>query len=230
MAARAVVGTVVAVVVVGAGLVVADVVSRAVAEQDAERAVMRELDVDGTPDVRIEGFPFLTQLASRTLDDVTATASGVTLDGVRLTDVTATGRDVSLEAPNVVAEVRIEATVPVETVSRLVADRTGLTVDLTVDGGSLRASGDLLGAELSAGLVPRVEGGRLLVEVEDLVLGTRELRVEDLPEGIGARLAQIEVPVEGLPEGTTLEAARVVPDGVRVTATGTDVALRQARQ
>lgn len=229
MAARAVVGTVVAAVVVGGGLVVADVLARSVAEQDAERAVMRELEVDGTPDVRIEGFPFLTQLLARTLDDVTVTAAAVTVDGFRLTDVDASGQDVSLEAPHVAGDVRIEATVPVETVSRLVAERTGLTVDVTVDGGALRASGDLLGAQLSAGLVPRVEDGRLLVEVQDLALGARELRVEDLPGGLGERLGAVEIPVEGLPEGTALEAAQVVPDGVRVTATGADVALQEVR-
>lgn len=228
MTAKAVVATIVAIGVVGAGLVVADVAARAVAEQDAERAVMRDLDVEGTPEVRIEGFPFLTQLAARSLDDVRVTASGVTLDGLDLTDVVATGREVALEAPYRAGEVRIEATVPVATVSRLVAERTGLAVDLAVDGRALRASGDLLGAELSAGLVPRVEDGRLLVEVEDLSLGTRELRVEDLPEGIGARLASIEVPVEGLPEGVVLEGAHVVPDGVRVTAVGSHVPLEQA--
>ena len=226
MGAKGLVGGVVALVVLGAGAYVVDGYARARAEDEAVSVVTRELDVEGTPDVRIEGFPFLTQLLARSLDDVSATAAGVTLDGLPVTDVAVDARDVSLEAPHRVGSVRLEGTVPTSSVEQAVAERASL--DVTVDGDVLRAAGELFGMELTAGLVPRVADGRLLVDVQDVTLGAATLQVDELPGRIGEQLVGVEVPLEGLPPGIVLEQAVVVPDGVRFTASGADVVLERA--
>ncbi len=226
-ARRAVVGTVVTLVVVGAGAVVADRVALGVAEDRAREVVTEQLAVTGEPDVAIHGFPFLTQLLARELDDVDAAADGLTLEGVDATDVRVTARGVGLTAPHTVRSATLAATLPPESLERVLADR-GLAVDLTVDAGVLRAGGDVLGLALSAGLVPRVEDGVLLVDLTDVALGERTLDLDDLPGGLGDRLTGLEVPVEGLPEGIVLTGATVVPGGVRVTAEGADVVLPEA--
>lgn len=225
MRARSVVAGVVALGLLAAGALVVDGWARGEAEDRVAAAVTQELQVQGTPDVRIEGFPFLTQLLGGSLRDVDLTAPGVTLEGVELTDVQVRAVDVTLDEPHRAADVRAEATVPTASVQRLVQERVAL--DVTVDGDVLRASGDLLGIPLTAGLVPRVEDGRLLVDVQDVELGAATLRLDELPGGFAEELTGLEVPLDGLPPGIVLAEARVVPDGVQVVATGTDVVLRE---
>lgn len=217
---------VVALGLVGVGAYVADGFARGSAEERAAVVMAQQLQVDGTVDVRIGGFPFLTQLFARSLDDVRATAAGVTLDGVDATDVVVDARDVSLTAPYRAGSARVEATVPVSSVEQVVAERVQL--DLVVDGDVLRASGELFGVPLTAGLVPHVEDGRLLVDVQDVTLGAGSLQLDQLPGGLAERLVGIEVPLDGLPAGVVLEQAVVVPDGIRFSAAGTDVVLEQA--
>ena len=73
--------------------------------------------------------------------------------------------------------------------------------------------------------MPRVEDGTLLVSVDNVQIAGLTVSVDDLPNAIGNRLTDIEIPVEGLPEGLVLSDATVVADGVRITADGTDVVL-----
>ena len=73
--------------------------------------------------------------------------------------------------------------------------------------------------------VPRVEDGKLLVNVENVQIAGLTVSVDDLPNAIGKRLTDVEIPVSGLPEGVALSKAAVVSTGVRITATGTDVVL-----
>lgn len=227
-ARRAVVGTVVTLVVVAAGVVVADRVALGVAEDRAREVVTEQLAVTGEPDVTIHGFPFLTQLLAQELDDVDAAADGLTLEGIDATDVRVTAQGVGLAAPHTVQAATLAATLPPASLERVVAERLDLEVDLTVDGDVLRVSGEVLGLTLSAGLAPRVEDGTLLVDLVDVALGERTLDVDDLPGGLGGQVTGIEVPVEGLPEGVVLTSASVVPEGVRITAEGTDVVLPAA--
>ena len=227
MGARAAVAGFVAIGLVVGGAYLADGLARDEAEGQVADVITRELQVEGTPEVRIGGFPFLTQLLAGSLDDVTAAAGAVTLDGLRVTDVTVDAADVSLAAPYRVGDLRIDATVPTASIEQVVRDTADL--DVTVGGGALRASGEVLGLTLTAGLVPRVEDGRLLVDVQDVTLGAGTLRLDQLPGNLAERLVGIEVPLDGLPPGIVLQDAQVVPDGVRVTATGVDVVLEEAR-
>jgi len=225
MGARAVVGGVVVLGVLAVGAVVADGVARGQAEDQAATIIQQQLGLAAPPDVEIAGFPFLPQLMARSLDDVRATAPDVTFDGVQATDVAVTATGVGLDAPYPAGTVRLEATVPTASVQQVVGERTQM--DVTVDGGMLRATGTMLGMELTAGLTPRVQDGRLLVDVQDVTVGPATLKLEQLPGDVAERLVGIEVPLEGLPQGVQLQDAVVVPDGVRFTAGGTDLQLEQ---
>ncbi|MBO9553631.1 DUF2993 domain-containing protein [Cellulomonas sp.] len=215
----------VVVVVLGAGVVVADRVAAAEAENRAVEAIEQNLDVQGTPEVSIGGFPFLTQLLRGSLRDVTGTVDGMTLDGIEATDVEVDAQDVSTTEPYTVGTGSIAATLPTASIQKIVADRSELDVQVAVDGDALTASGQVLGLTLSATLTPRVEDGKLLVDVGNLQLAGLTITVDDLPASVRGRLTDLEVPVSGLPDGLVLSSATVVPEGVRITATGTDVTV-----
>ncbi len=223
---RGVVVGVVAVVVLVGGVFVADRVTEATAEQRVADAIEQNLDgVVGTPTIEIGGFPFLTQLLSGSLNDVSGQVDGVTLEGIKATDVTVEAQDVSTSEPYTLGTATIEATLPTASIEQIVKDKSQLDVTVAVDGTSLKASGKVLGLTLAANLVPRVEDGKLLVNVEDVQIAGLTVSVDDLPNAIGKRLTDVEIPVSGLPEGLELSGATVVGTGVRITATGTDVVL-----
>jgi hypothetical protein len=226
---RAVAVTVSVVLVLGAGVVVADRVAASMAERRAVEAVQENLDVTGTPSLSIEGFPFLTQVLAGSLDEVSGSVDGVTLDGgITATDVTFDAQGVQTSEPYTVSTGTVSATLPTATLEQVVAEQTDLDVDVSVEGERLVASGAVLGVDLSAALTPRVEDGRLLVDVGQMSLGGLTITVDDLPDRIASRLTDLEVPVSGLPEGLTLTSVAVVPDGARITATGQDVTLAVA--
>ncbi|WP_456845452.1 LmeA family phospholipid-binding protein [Cellulomonas sp. P5_C6] len=226
MSGRGVVVGVVAVVVLVGGVFVADRVTEATAEQRVADAIEQNLDgVVGTPTIEIGGFPFLTQLLSGSLNDVSGQVDGVTLEGIKATDVTVEAQDVSTSEPYTLGTATIEATLPTASIEQIVKDKSQLDVTVAVDGTSLKASGKVLGLTLAANLVPRVEDGKLLVNVEDVQIAGLTVSVDDLPNAIGKRLTDVEIPVSGLPEGLELSGATVVGTGVRITATGTDVVL-----
>ncbi|GEK22968.1 hypothetical protein CXY01_34880 [Cellulomonas xylanilytica] len=219
-----VVGVVTVVVLVG-GAFVADRVAESTAEQRVVTAIQENLDVVGTPTVELGGFPFLNQLLAGSIDDVTGQMDGVTLEGIDATDVTLDATDVSTSEPYTVGTATVAATLPTASIEQIVADRSDLEIAVAVDGGALTASGEVLGLRLAANLVPRVEEGTLLVSVDNVQIAGLTVSVDDLPNAIGDRLTDIEIPVEGLPEGMVLSDATVVADGVRITADGTDVVL-----
>jgi hypothetical protein len=220
-----VVGGIVTVVVLAAGALVADRVTHATVERRVAEAIEQNLDVVGTPTVDIGGFPFLTQLLAGSVDEVTGAVDGVTLEGIDATDVTIEAQDVTTSEPYTLGSATIAATLPTASIEQIVADRSGLDIAVAVDGDALTASGTVLGLDLAANLVPRVEDGRLLVSVANVQIAGLTMSVDDLPRAVGNRLTDIEIPVRGLPEGLVLTAATVVPDGVRTTADGTDVVL-----
>lgn len=226
MSARGVVAFVSTVVVLGAGVVVADRVAAATAERRAVTAVQQNLDVTGTPTVTIEGFPFLTQVLAGSLDHVSGSVDGVTLEGgLTATNVTFEAYGVTTAQPSTVTSGTVEGTLPTASVEQVVAEQTDLDVTLATQADAMVATGSVLGVELSVALTPRVEEGRLLVDVGTVSLGGLTISVDDLPDRVGGSLQGLEIPVEGLPEGMTLDAVSVQPEGVRITATGKDVVL-----
>lgn len=219
------------IVVVVGGLYIGDRYAESRAEEYAVGVVSDSIAVSQPPIVDIKGFPFLTQLASGTLDEVTATVPGATLEGIPVTDVTldATGVNVRPSAGQhaSAAYATIAATIPTASLENVVKDRSGLTVQLAVEGTTVKASGTVLGLPLVLTLVPRVDNGRLLVDAQGLTLGGREITTQSLPSALRGRVSGIEVPVQGLPAGLALTRADVVPTGLRITADGSNVAVPQ---
>ena len=218
------------VVAVG-GLYIGDRYAESRAEEYAVGVVSDSIVVTQPPVVDIKGFPFLTQLASGTLDEVTATVPGATLEGIPVTDVSldATGvnvRPLAGQHPSA-AHATLAATIPTASLEKVVKDKTGLTVQLAIEGSTVKASGTVLGLPLVLTLVPRVDNGKLIVDAQGLTLGGREITPQSLPSSLRGRISGIEVPVQGLPAGLSLSRADVVPTGLRITTDGANVAVPQ---
>ncbi len=64
------------VVILGGLFVAADRVAVNIAEDKAADKIRGSQGLDRTPEVSITGFPFLTQVANRSLDEVDATIDG----------------------------------------------------------------------------------------------------------------------------------------------------------
>lgn len=213
---------------VAGGLWVVDEFARGNAEDLAADAVTLHVDAtDGPFGVEIRGFPFLTQYLRGSFDDVRGTATSITHEGVTVTDVTAELADVTTREPYTVGDMRVEATVPIDTLRQIAEPRTRM--EIAVDGDVLRASGEVGGFPVSAALLPRAEGGTLVIDLQEVQLGPATIALDQLPPDVVEGLSGIEVPIEGLPDGVVLADARVVPQGVRFTATGTDVVLEDLR-
>jgi hypothetical protein len=181
--------------------------------------------VTGQPAVHIAGFPFLTQLASGSLDDVTVDLDSASLSGVDLQDVDLRAQGVTTSQPYRADHAEVHGSLSTAALEALVAERTDADVDLAVDAGRLTATLRVLRTDVTAELVPAAAGDAIAVDVVRVTLGGAVLDVEDLPGAVATRLRDLSVPVEGLPEGLALTDVAVQGDGLRLTATGNDVVL-----
>ncbi len=206
-------------------VVIVDRVAAAAAERLVATRMEQSLDVTGAPQVDIHGFPFLTQALDGSLGEVTARADSLTLDGTPLSDVDVTARGVSTRTPYAVEHAVVTGTLGSATLEHLVAERTGIEMRLAPEGDQLIAMGSALGLPWSAHLSPRAEDGEIRVDVTGVELGGVEIAAASLPGGLGDMLSDLAIPIDGLPEGVTVAEVTVVHDGVRVTATGTDVLI-----
>ncbi|MFE6893364.1 DUF2993 domain-containing protein [Streptomyces sp. NPDC057694] len=88
---------VVAVLVLTAFLALADRWAVLYAEHRAAQQLKKELKLTAAPEVEIEGFPFLTQLADRRVHELKVTVPDVAADRITLAKVQATAQNVRIE-------------------------------------------------------------------------------------------------------------------------------------
>ena len=130
-AAKALGGLVVLGVVVAGGLYVGDRYAESRAEEYAVGVVSQSIPTTEPPVVDIKGFPFLTQLMGGTLDEVSATAAGATLEGIPVTDVAVDATQVNVRPPAGLVLSRADV---VPTGLRITADGTNVVVPQTTTG------------------------------------------------------------------------------------------------
>ena len=221
----ALVVTGVVVLLLAAGLVVADQALRITAEERIAGPVRNALGADEGARVEISQHrPFLLQLAGGRLDEVTVTADRVTLDQGDATNVRMDATGVTIRAPYTAADVTVIGTVPPSTVQARIAEK-GLDVGVAVAGDQLRASGSVLSVPWGVMLTPRADEGRLTVDVASADIGGVPVGADALPASVRQALTGLDVPVSGLPAGLAITGAQVVGGGVEVTLTGQDVVL-----
>jgi hypothetical protein len=219
-------------------LVVADRVGAAVAERVLADELQRSGGFTSRPDVEVRGVPFLTQVLSGRYDRIDVVARDVDAGEVAGTPVVVSRLSTTLRGARVPLEDALSGTVASVPVDRVdarallpfsVLQRSTEVGDLTVapEGERLRLRGsvEVLGQELTASALSRltVEDGAVVVTAESVDVGNDF--VDDL---VGRALEDrfdVRVPLTGLPYGLEVDTVAVQPDGLAVTARGTDTVV-----
>ncbi|WP_393081276.1 DUF2993 domain-containing protein [Streptomyces sp. LN704] len=236
-------------VILGGLFVIADRVAVGFAENKAADRIRSSEGLAGTPDVSIEGFPFLTQVAAGELDDVKigikdyeASAEGAKgaaggtiridtlnaeMHGVRFNGdySSATANSASGSATVSYAELLKAAKAqPTEVAPAVTAQVIGLS-----DGGNGKIKVEITATVLGKKL-PRpvsvlssatVVGGNTVKVHAD---GLPKLGV-DLVEGRIRTVTDFEQKIDGLPGGIKLDRIEAAANGVDISVKGSDVKL-----
>ncbi len=233
------------VVILGGLFVLADRLAVGFAEDEAAGKLQANENLSATPDVSIKGFPFLTQVASGTLDDVevgikdyeaSAGAEGRT---IRIDDLTANMKGVEFSG---------------DYSSATAATATG-TASVTY--AELLKAAKSEPTQVAPGVTANVIGlsdggnGKIKVAVEATVLGNKlpnpvyvlssvtaegdtvKVNADNLPKFAGADVAEsrtraitdFEQKIDGLPGGIELDQVRAAKNGVEITVKGSNVRL-----
>lgn len=240
---------VITVVILGGIFVAVDRLALHYAEGKVADRIQSSEDLERKPDVSIKGFPFLTQVAGKSLGEVdvglaslTATASG---HPVRVTGVEATLKDVRIDssfssatAGTAIGSAHISyaalgpavphgVTVGYAGAQRAARGQIKLTVNVSdllqaehIDMPPVVA-GLLKGRTVTVyGTVTMANGDTLKLDVEQLP----ELPVPGLDDQIKGRLDQ-GLTMEGMPSTVRLDKVTAQKDGLEFSGMGTDVAL-----
>lgn len=234
---------IVAVVVLAGLFVAADRVAVVYAQNKAAQRIQSSQGLTSRPTVSIKGFPFLTQVIDRKLDEVTITATNVetapgtttTGDGrLRLARLTADLHGVALQG-HFTGFVADTAT---GTALVSYADlSSGAPKGVTVSYGGKNSAGKGQVKVTGSITVPVFGPIRRSVTSEVDVSGgdTVSLHANSIPEvsaipGLDHLIrSKIDFSrrLSGLPTSITLDSVRATPDGVEISLTGRHVSLTQ---
>jgi DUF2993 family protein len=208
--------------VVLALLVAADRVAAAAAERTIATRTERYGFI-GKPAVRVEGFPFLTQLRAGRLDRVDisggrlrlglATAGGA----VTAENVSAVAAGITLgQRGDVISRLTGSGLIPFAAVDRLAQAAR-------IPGARVSAAGPhLLRVQASFGFITAAGTASVAVSGPS-TLRVRLVSAPGVPSFLIDRIRAFTIQLPALPLGVALRSVRVVPVGVVITVTGHDV-------
>src|SRR5690349_21672695 len=204
-------------------LVGGDFAAKAYAENQMASQVQSSLALSGKPNVTIQGFPFLTQVASRTFNTVDVNASNETAGPggqLQIASLTATLHGMHIHGTN-------SATVDQFTASALVtftalAHAGGIPQGITLapaGPNQLKAAVDILGFSTDAtAKVTQVGSNKINVKITDF---------NGVPADVLGSLTNFTFSIPKLPAGVKIQSISVTQQGLRVTATGQTTTLSQ---
>lgn len=212
-------GAVVVAVLVGGAAVADGVVRERTEERIADELRAGIAGLGSTPDVTIDGFPFLTQVLAGSMDSVVVTAPSATFEGLRMDDVDVRLSDVSTGVPTTAGVAEMTADVSLASIQ----DVLDVPVDLTIENRAFLVTASLFGVPLTVTLTALPAGRAIEVAPQTVSLGGLTISADDLPAGLTDQIDDISIPVEQLPQGMELTSLVVGTDGVTLEAWGTDV-------
>ncbi|GHI06702.1 hypothetical protein AQI88_30405 [Streptomyces cellostaticus] len=233
------------VVILGGLFVIADRVAVHFAESEAADKLKATENLASTPDVNIKGFPFLTQVAGGSLDDVEVgikdyqAATGTAGQTIRVDDLKADMKGVDFSG---------------DYSSATAATATG-TATIAYD--ELLKTAKAEPTQVAPGITAQVVGlsdggnGKIKVAVDATVLGTKlpnpvyvlstvtvennrvKVHADSLPALGGAAVAENRIrqitdfqqAVDRLPGGIKLDKVQAAENGVEISVKGSDVKL-----
>ncbi|MCX4545491.1 DUF2993 domain-containing protein [Streptomyces sp. NBC_01565] len=200
-----------------------DTVAAALAEGDlADRVVRRQSALVESPDVSIEGLPFLLHAARGTFPEVDVRAKAATEEGLPVT-ASVDLRNVSKAKGNYrAATARADFSVPLDAL----AAKRGPDVRLSESGGRLEISRAVLGLPLVVTTEVRLSGDTVTLEPTAATIAGRPL--DPANPRIAAAVKDAEREIPALPLGLEPSGISVADGAVTVHARADDVALDQA--
>ncbi|MFD0311045.1 DUF2993 domain-containing protein [Streptomyces sp. NPDC127119] len=239
-------------IVLGGLFVIADRVAVGFAEDEAADRLKTNEGLSSTPDVSIKGFPFLTQVVGGELDEVQVGIKDYEADTSGATNGTDAAVPAKIRIDDLTAQMRGVA-FSGDYSSAKAASATGTA---TISYAELLKAAKAEPVDVATGVTAQVVGlsdggnGKIKVEVEATVLGTKLPRpvsvlssvsvkgdkvvvnADSLPN-LGVQLAEDKVrlitdfqqKIDGLPGGIKLDKVEAAPKGVDIDVKGSDVSL-----
>ncbi|MFF3491488.1 DUF2993 domain-containing protein [Streptomyces sp. NPDC002795] len=231
------------VVVVGGLFVAADRVAVHFAEGKAADKIRTSEGLGQTPDVSINGFPFLTQVAGGTLDDVELgiqdfDAKSGKGDGIRIADLKAEMHGVKFDssyssatADSATGTARIDYTELLKAVKKQGPAEVAPGVSAWIDG--LAYGGDhkvkvTVAIKTPLGTVRPtvrstvdVSGGKLSARADSLP----DVSAFELAEGPIRGVTDFQQALDDLPAGIELDRVQAVDQGIEITVKGSGLDL-----
>jgi hypothetical protein len=218
------------VVVIVILLVAADFVAKAVAQNVAASQIQKQ-GFPKKPSVTIEGFPFLTQVASHDLHQVRLSASDVPEGPVEITAVHAVANNIHLNSgfnSGTIGQVSGTVLISFGSLSSTVTKELGPAGQLVASSGlhlsaagpdEVKASVDLVVASGSATWrVTRVSGQELSVQL---------VASSGLPAEVLGPIRSFSFSIPKLPFGLTIQNVSVTSSGIVGQISATNVAFSQ---
>ncbi len=219
---------IVSAVVIVLTLIIGSVAADRIVDYSTEQRIADGLADYGEAEVSVEGFPILTQLASRELNTVHVTADEATYEGVDFTDVDAKLYDVPTGGSKPIGTVDGTAVLPHSTLDELSAEHANLPEGMsftTVDG-ELFLKGSMLGQDLLVGIDPKADGRRAVVDATTIKLGSAEFSLDRLPGFLTSEISDIVIDLDFLPAGLELTDITATDSGLQVRLHGSGVSLQ----
>ncbi|MFJ7044013.1 DUF2993 domain-containing protein [Streptomyces sp. NPDC101112] len=229
-------------VILGGLFVVADRVAVGFAEDEVAQKLKSSEGLTATPDVSINGFPFLTQVAGGELDDVEVGISdyeattGNSDDSIRIADLTAHMRGVKFSgdySSATAASATGTATISYDELLKAAKSEPtrilpGVTAQVTglSDGGSGKIKVNIKVSALGSSTTYPVLS---TVTVDDDIV---KVHADNLPklvvqaaEGQVRSITDFQQKIDGLPGGIKLDKVEAASDGVEISVRGSNVQL-----
>lgn len=216
-------------VILGGIFVAADRIAVNMAESEAADRITFQQGTAGSTEVSIKGFPFLTQVAGKELEEVGITLTGIEANAagrrVRISEMSADLFQVRLgEGYSSATAARAEGTARISYADLTEASEDGVTVAYGQNG-KVRVTGsvEILGRTITRSVVSTVS----LVDGDTIRVRADKVPGEGIPglEGAIRKKTDFDRRIGGLPAGLKLEKVEAKPDGVVITVTGKDIEL-----
>ncbi|MDH2392706.1 MULTISPECIES: LmeA family phospholipid-binding protein [Streptomyces] len=216
-------------VILGGLFVAADRLAVYAAESRAADRISLQQSTAASKDVSIKGFPFLTQVADKRLDEVEVTLTGIRTSAsgrpVRISELTADLYDVRLGdgyGSAVAARAQGEARISYEDLSAVAEEGVSVAYG---ENGKVKVTGsvEVLGRTVTRSVTSTVSlvGDDTVRVRADSVPGEGIPGIEDLVR----KKTDFDRRLGGLPAGLKLEKVEAKPDGVVFTVTGENISL-----
>jgi hypothetical protein len=216
-----------ALVIIVVLLVAIDLAAKAVAENVLAGKIEKQ-GLQHKPDVTIDGFPFLTQVANRDFGQVNLAAADQTEGPVTITRINATARDIKLNSyafsSGTIGSVSGTALISFSSLGNTLTQQVGPLGSLLNGAGlSLTAAGP---HEVKASLNVLVLSGSATWRVSQLSHNRLDVRLvssSGLPSSLLSSIQDITLRLPKLPLGLTIDSVQVSPAGVVGRVSGTNV-------